>query len=69
LGCREFAAEFRLVDPKSTAPLPIPESRDLGWMLYDLDFSDPKEPKPFFFRARMEDGSVDTDLERIEVRR
>lgn len=36
LGCREFAARFRLVtDPDSEAPA-LDESRDLGWMLYDM---------------------------------
>lgn len=37
---------------------PIQESRDLGWMLYDLDYSNPQEPQPMFFRAQMEDGVI-----------
>jgi CRISPR-associated protein Cas5d len=32
--------------------------RDLGWMLYDLDFSDASSPQPRFFQARMKDGVV-----------
>jgi CRISPR-associated protein Cas5d len=56
LGCREFACEFRLVEDHALTAPPIPESRDLGWMLYDLDFADPADPKPRFFRARLEGG-------------
>lgn len=61
LGCREFACDFRLIDPHAV-PAEIPEElhgeRDLGWMLYDLDFSDASDPQPRFFHARMNDGVV-----------
>jgi CRISPR-associated protein Cas5d len=56
LGCREFAAHFRLVDPTTEPSQPIPDSRDLGWMLYDLDFSEPDSPQPRFFHAWLEHG-------------
>jgi CRISPR-associated protein Cas5d len=68
LGCREFAADFRLVDPQAEAATPIPETRDLGWMLYDLDFTDPAHPKPLFFHACLEDGVLNTDRNSVEVR-
>jgi CRISPR-associated protein Cas5d len=58
LGCREFSADFRLVDPESEPAQPIAETTDLGWMLYDLDFSDPNQPKPLFFRAQMNEGVI-----------
>ncbi|MFA6412807.1 MAG: type I-C CRISPR-associated protein Cas5c [Syntrophales bacterium] len=58
LGCREFAAAVCLVDPDIEPATPIPETRDLGWMLYDLDYSDPADIKPMFFRARMEGGII-----------
>lgn len=58
LGCREFAASFRLVRDLATEPPPIAESRDLGFMLHDLDFSNPADPAPRFFRASMEQGVV-----------
>lgn len=58
LGCREFSCEFRLVDPQEDPASPIPETRELGWMLYDLDFSDLKDIKPMFFRAKMENGII-----------
>lgn len=67
LGCREFAARFRRVtDPKTEAPA-IDETRELGWMLYDMDFSNIANPVPKFFRARMDKGSI--DLAAAEVRR
>ena len=59
LGCREFAARFRLVtDPASEAPA-LTESRDLGWMLYDMDFAAVNDPKPRFFRADLQNGVID----------
>ncbi len=58
LGCREFAAAVRLTDPVSDPATPIPDSRDLGWMLYDLDYSEPSNIKPMFFRARIENGVI-----------
>lgn len=62
LGCREFPAQFRLVE--DDPPAPLPETRDLGYMLYDMDFRDPENIQPIFFRARMENGVVDlTDCE------
>jgi len=62
-GCREFPAHFKIAD--ETAPSPIRESRDLGFMLYDLDFSNIRNITPKFFRAVMEDGIV--DLTKSEV--
>lgn len=56
LGCREFACDFRLVDGVDEASEPIPESRDLGWMLHDLDFDNPADPRPRFFRAELKSG-------------
>src|ERR1051325_5107642 len=59
LGCREFSCSFRLVDSPEAEPPPIEESRDLGFMLYDLDFSDVEDPRPAFYRARMEKGVIE----------
>jgi CRISPR-associated protein Cas5d len=58
LGCREFSAQFRLVDIHTESAMPIHETRDLGWMLYDMDFSNPADPKPLFFKPRMENGVI-----------
>ena len=60
LGCREFSCrEVRLVkhpDPESARP--IAETRDLGFMLYDMDYSDEKDIKPMFYRPKMIDGAI-----------
>jgi CRISPR-associated protein Cas5d len=53
LGCRELVAEF---SPAAGHPAPIPETRDLGWMLHDIDFGPPM--RPAFFQARLEQGIV-----------
>ncbi len=58
LGCREFAADVRLVNSTNEQATPIPETRDLGWMLYDVDFSNPQDIKPMFFRAELKNGSI-----------
>lgn len=60
LGTREFAAFFRLVNPETdTLDAPIAENRDLGIMLYDMDFeADPKNPPAMFYRAKMENGII-----------
>lgn len=63
-GCREFSCSFRLIDLAEDGKLPagecepIDETRDLGFMLYDLDYSNPSDPSPAFFRARMEMGVI-----------
>lgn len=57
LGCREFSAAFSAIDLKESLPQPIPDSRDLGWMLYDLEHQG-SEPTPCFFRAQLDNGVV-----------
>lgn len=70
LGCREFAAKVSLVDPANNPATPISETRDLGWMLYDLDYSDPQDIKPMFFRAMIDNGIIFVPPpDRKEVRR
>ena len=54
LGCREFGANFELVDAFPDSPLR--GATDLGWMLHDIDFANNMEPR--FFRAAMIDGVV-----------
>ena len=58
LGCREFAADFQLVDLDDSPAQPIPETRELGYMLYDLDYRDPTAPRPRFFRASLVNGII-----------
>lgn len=59
LGCREFAAAFSLVAGDALGAAPIAETRDLGWMLHDLDFTNPLDPQPRFFNAKMVAGVVE----------
>ena len=60
LGTREFSASFRLVDlEKESLAEPISETRDLGIMLYDMDFEgNPEKPEAMFYRAKMEHGII-----------
>lgn len=60
LGTREFSASFRLVDAENDVlDNPIQESRDLGLMLYDMDFEkNVEKPDAMFYRAKMENGVI-----------
>ncbi len=62
-GCRECTAHFRLWEGGEIPA--IDETRDLGYMLYDMDYSDPTDIQTMFFRARMEHGVI--DLRNCEV--
>ena len=73
LGCREFAARFRLVEldalgrPGADEPPVLQDwTESLGWMLYDLDYRDPRSPQPRFFKAQVQGGAL--DLTTAEVR-
>lgn len=69
LGCREFAANWRLIEDSETLVPPLSEDRDLGIMLYDMDFDkDLKKPDAMFYRAKMEQGVIvvpDKDSEEV----
>lgn len=59
LGTREFPAKVTLIEDTDSIPKsPITGRHDLGYMLYDLDFSNPRDIQPMFFRAVMEDGVI-----------
>jgi CRISPR-associated protein Cas5d len=55
LGTREFAAAFELIPHGEPLPAAIPETRDLGLMLWDIDYASLGRPS-LLFRARLEDG-------------
>jgi CRISPR-associated protein Cas5d len=59
LGTREFAAQVELIEDDRVPPSPLQGRRDLGWMLYDLDFSNPHDIRPVFFKAELADGVLD----------
>ncbi|OIR02080.1 CRISPR-associated protein Cas5 [mine drainage metagenome] len=54
LGTREFPARFTLVEADAAFPEAIPDSRDLGFMLWDIDHGGDRAS--MFFRARLERG-------------
>ena len=63
LGTRECSASFRLVDAeKETLSPALSEqdggNRELGIMLYDMDFSKPKNIQAMFYRAEMKNGVI-----------
>ena len=60
LGVREFPASFALLEDGDALPegdASLLETRDLGWMLHDIDFADGMTPR--FFRAEMRNGVID----------
>ena len=60
LGCREFAADFRTRGARKIphGAIESPRHASLGYMLYDLDYRNPVELKPRFFRANLVNGVV-----------
>lgn len=59
-GCREFPVKFCLCEEEeiSTA-YEYEEEKDLGYMLYDMDYSDRNNIQPMFFRAVLKKGILD----------
>lgn len=58
-GCREFPARFEWYDKETVESAYAGQEKDLGYMLYDLDYSDPEEIQPMFFRAVLKNGVLD----------
>lgn len=61
MGTREFTAHFELLDEGAEWPLchlsDSEKSRDLGWMLHDIDFAAGNTPR--FFRAELKNGLIE----------
>ena len=57
-GCREFPANFREWDGGEIPALKV--TQDLGFMLYDMDYSNIANITPKFFRAKLVNGVMDT---------
>lgn len=58
-GCREFPAQFRMCDEIPLCPEELKGKRDLGWMLYDMNYADPENITPLFFRGILQDGVLE----------
>jgi len=80
LGCREFAADFELWPPQAPEPRASDESRDLGFMLYDISHDQSSDKnhthtctdgcRPCFFRASLDRGMMKVpNIDSEEVRR
>lgn len=75
LGCREFSCNFKFIaesdlENEIKENPPVEWTSDLGFMLYDMDFSDPSDIKPAFFRAQIKNGVLEIPAwESEEVRK
>ena len=69
LGTREFSANFQRCVELPACPEELTGTRDLGWMLWDMDYSDQENITPKFFRASLVDGVMTVPPpESMEVR-
>lgn len=58
LGTREFSSSFELLE--DDVPIShLTGERDLGFMLYDMDFTNKKDIQPMFYRPKMVDGVIE----------
>lgn len=63
LGTREFSASFELLESADEIPScheSLKGPRDLGWMLWDMDFENGMQP--LFYRPEMIDGIIDVPV-------
>ena len=58
-GCREFPENFELFEQENVDTAYVGEEKDLGYMLYDFDYSNPEDIQPMFFRAVLTNGILD----------
>ena len=58
-GCREFPAKFELYEGDDVTTEYKGMERELGYMFYDFDYSNPEDIQPLFFRAVLKDGVLD----------
>lgn len=65
LGTREFAADFRLLAPDEPGPLPVADTKGLGFMFLDFDHSK-KPPTPIFFSGRLDNGRLSVPADALK---
>ena len=58
-GVREFPAHFKPCTQLPPCPEELKGEKDLGWMLLDMDYSNPENITPHFFRATLRDGVLE----------
>ena len=59
LGVREFPAYFNIWDKERKVPTAYKGEKDLGYMLYDMDYQGESGIEPMFFHAVLKDGKLD----------
>jgi CRISPR-associated protein Cas5d len=59
LGTREFSARVTIIEDGVIPASALQGVRELGWMLYDMDYSNPQDIRPYFFKAALKDGVID----------
>jgi len=57
LGTREFSSSFEFIENDVPTSF-LAGEKDLGFMLFDLDFSDKENIQPMFYRPKMVDGII-----------
>jgi hypothetical protein len=57
LGTREFSAEFEPVNGDEQSELANQPKQDLGWMLFDIEFSEQPKGGTLSYRAHDGNGS------------
>lgn len=58
LGTREFSCDFKLVEDTVSMSPALDLNEDFGFMLYDMDFSQPTNPQAMFYRAKAVNGVI-----------
>ena len=58
LGTRECPASFSLCENYPDIPDEFKGEKDLGYMLWDMDYISQDDIRPLFFRAVMKDGVI-----------
>lgn len=58
-GCREFPAQFKPCEALPPCPGELAGERDLGYILWDMDYAAAETPQPLFFRAVLRDGVLE----------
>lgn len=67
LGCREFPADVFPLDDMDFRSVYNGQEKDLGFMLYDMDYTDPNDIHPIFFRAVIKDGVIDVTKPEVHI--
>lgn len=58
-GCREYPVNFAPAEEIPMCPPDLVGTFDLGYMLFDMNFNNPENIRPMFFRAIMKDGVIE----------